>query len=149
MDQASRGIDSSGMDDGQKLAAIKPLCGIPLKLTSAFEAGDLEQVDVRRQIYQEIASLGMPYAALVERELHRESILGNHTMFDEVDGSPSEFTKFREAVIKFVLGTYVTTLEEVEMIAAQELDTLQDIFEDGSVEEAATMLAVLHDLEDK
>lgn len=62
---------------------------------------------------------------------------------------PDEFVQFREAVIKSILETYVATIKEVEMIVGQELDTLRDIFEDGSVDEAATVLAVLHDLEDK
>lgn len=71
-------------------------------------------------------------------------------MFEEIDDSPSEFTLFREAVIKFILESYKTTLEEVEMSMRMEFDTLQDIFEDdGSVEEAATVLAVVHNLEDK
>ena len=71
-------------------------------------------------------------------------------MFEAIDDSPSEFTLFREAVIKSILETYKTTLEEVEEIMRMEFDTLQDIFdEDGSVEEAATVLAVLQDLEDK
>ncbi len=66
-----------------------------------------------------------------------------------IDDSPSEYTKFREAVKKAVLETYVTTPEGVEVILLQERDTLHDFFEDGSVEEAAAAIAVFNDLADK
>lgn len=66
------------------------------------------------------------------------------------DDTPSKFANYRAAVIKSVLETYIATLNEVELIVDQELDTLQDIFyASGSVEEGATMLALLQDLEDK
>ncbi len=66
-----------------------------------------------------------------------------------IDDSPSEFTKFREAVKKALLGTYVTTLEEVELVLVQERDMLNELFVDGSVEEAAAVFAVTNDLADK
>lgn len=71
-------------------------------------------------------------------------------MYSTIDDSPSEFTLFREAVIKSIVKTYATTLEEVEVILRMEFDTLENFFEDdGSAEEAATVLAVLHNLEGK
>lgn len=71
-------------------------------------------------------------------------------MNEWIDDTPSKFDKYRASVIKSVLETYVATLEEVELIVDQELDSLQDILHSsGSVEEGATMLALLHDLEDK
>ena len=63
--------------------------------------------------------------------------------------SPNKFSQFREGVKNVILETYVATSKEVELILEQELDTLQDIFEDGTVVEAATVIAVMNDLEDK
>ena len=66
-----------------------------------------------------------------------------------MDESPNKFSQFREGVKKVILETYVATSKEVELILEQELDTLQDIFEDGTVVEAPTVIAVMNDLEDK
>ncbi len=66
-----------------------------------------------------------------------------------IDDTPTEFAQFRGAVIKAVLESYVATFEEVEVLVDDELDTMLDIFETGSVDEAATVLAVINDLEDK
>ena len=66
-----------------------------------------------------------------------------------IDETTNDFSQFREAVKEAILETYAATVEEVEMVLIQELDTLMDIFQDGSVDEAATVLAVLNNLEDK
>jgi len=70
-------------------------------------------------------------------------------MHKRIDDSPGEFVQFREAVTKALLQSYVVTVEEVELLVHQELDTLLDFFEDESVDDAATVLAVLNDLADK
>lgn len=70
-------------------------------------------------------------------------------MRKQIDDSPSEFDLFREAVRLALLQSYVVSEEGVEQLLYLELDTLYDLFEDGSVDKAAVILAVMNDLPDK
>lgn len=70
-------------------------------------------------------------------------------MYEQFDDSPSEIFQFREAVRQALLKSYVISAKEVEQLLNQELDTLYDLMEDGSVDDAAVVLAVLNDLADK
>jgi hypothetical protein len=74
---------------------------------------------------------------------------GKPYMYKPIDDSPSKFVRFRNAVIKELLNSYVVSEEEVEQLLHGELDLLYDLFDDGSVEGAAAVLAVLNDLADK
>lgn len=70
-------------------------------------------------------------------------------MYKQIDDSPSEFDRFREAVRLALLQSYVVSKNDLEQLLYLELDTLYDLFADGSVDEAAVILAVMNDLPDK